>query len=752
VKKILILAANPKGTSPLRLDQEVRDISEGLRRSQHRDHFILEQRWATRPRDILRALLDVKPDIIHFCGHGMGEEGLALESNSGQVQLVSTNALARLFELFADTVNCIVLNACYSKVQAEAISQHVHHVIGMSQAIGDKAAVEFSVSFYDALGAGESVEFAYKLGCNAILMAGSQENLTPVLQVKPTLTSSGKTTSMSSLSTPANSPEQSPAPPAQSASLPAELSSLLAQIPSNEQSTNRIRVLINYCNQEPELSLARQLYQTLESAGHTVLMAAVNKGEGTNWFQQLDRALSQCDYFLLLLSATTANSEMVTETVRRVKELHSTRPVSKPVILPVRVDLPATSPLNYDLQNYLDQTRSKEWQSTTDAPDLLRKLVAVSTQEETLLPAESTKIITSSPASSLPDHSDHPPLPIAAPELPGGQVELASQFYLERPPIESDCYETIIKPGALIRIKAPRQMGKTSLMSRILCHAGAQGCHSVPLSFQLADATIFADLDKLLRWFCSSIGRRLRLPNRLTDYWDAIFGSKDNCTAYFEEYLLTSLSAPLVLGLDEVDCVFQYPEIAADFFGLLRAWHEEAKTRDLWKRLRLVVVHSTEVYIPLNINQSPFNVGLPIELPEFTLEQVQDLTHRHRLNWDTSQTTELMKLVGGHPYLVRMALYQIARQHVTLEQLLTNGPTEAGPFGDHLRRHLWNLEQRPEMAIAMKQIVEADQPVRLKPVQAFQLHSMGLVHLHGNEVTPRCNLYQQYFYNRFQMN
>lgn len=159
-------------------------------------------------------------------------------------------------------------------------------------------------------------------------------------------------------------------------------------------------------------------------------------------------------------------------------------------------------------------------------------------------------------------------------------------------------------------------MGKTSLLSRILQQAKELDYLTVPLSFQLADTAVFADLDKFLRWFCASVGRRLRLPNRLNDYWDEIFGSKDNCTAYFEEYLLSEIDRPLTLGLDEVDCVFQHPEIAADFFGLLRAWHEEAKSRDLWKKLRLVVVHSTEVYIPLNINQSPFNVGLPIELPE----------------------------------------------------------------------------------------------------------------------------------------
>ncbi len=181
---ILILAANPKGTTPLRLDREVRDIQEGLQRSHHRDAFTLVQRWAVRPRDIQRALLEVNPQIIHFSGHGDGEKGLAFEDDTGNVKLINGAALAGLFELFVDQVECVVLNACYSEVQAKAITQHIPYVIGMNSAIGDPAALEFSVGFYDALGAGRSIEFAYKLGCSAIQMAGITENLTPVLKQK----------------------------------------------------------------------------------------------------------------------------------------------------------------------------------------------------------------------------------------------------------------------------------------------------------------------------------------------------------------------------------------------------------------------------------------------------------------------------------------------------------------------------------------------------------------------------------------
>jgi CHAT domain len=189
----------------------VRDITEALKLSIHRDNFALDTRWAVRCRDVQRAIVEKNPRIVHFCGHGEGYsslpsegkdaqdvgrklvavsaegvktnvvEGLVLEDEAGQPKLVDGASLAGLFKLFADQVECVILNSCFSQVQAEAIAQYIPYVVGMNQAIGDKAAIEFAVGFYDALGAGRSVEFAYELGCSAIRLAGIKEHLTPVL-------------------------------------------------------------------------------------------------------------------------------------------------------------------------------------------------------------------------------------------------------------------------------------------------------------------------------------------------------------------------------------------------------------------------------------------------------------------------------------------------------------------------------------------------------------------------------------------
>lgn len=179
--KILFLAADPSDAARLRLGQELRDIREQLRQSRHRDRFAVDSRESLRPRDLSQAIFDVEPRVVHFSGHGLENGELCFENGVGRMQSISPEALAKLFALVADQVECVLLNACYSEIQAKAIVQHIPFVIGMNRAIGDKAAIAFSVGFYKALGANRSIEQAYKFGCVEIDMEGLSESLTPVL-------------------------------------------------------------------------------------------------------------------------------------------------------------------------------------------------------------------------------------------------------------------------------------------------------------------------------------------------------------------------------------------------------------------------------------------------------------------------------------------------------------------------------------------------------------------------------------------
>lgn len=179
--KVLFLAADPSDAVRLPLGQELRDIREKLQLSNKRDSFLLESRESVRPGDITQAIHDVAPQIVHFSGHGNSAGELCFEDVLGKSQPVQPDALANLFELVAEQVSCVVLNACYSEAQAQAIAKHVPFVIGMNQSIGDKAAINFAVGFYKALGAGRVFADSYRFALVEMQLEGSSENLTPVL-------------------------------------------------------------------------------------------------------------------------------------------------------------------------------------------------------------------------------------------------------------------------------------------------------------------------------------------------------------------------------------------------------------------------------------------------------------------------------------------------------------------------------------------------------------------------------------------
>jgi CHAT domain len=164
--KILILESNPK--KDLNLTKEIKDLQGMIERSRDREQFQVELGLAVNTGELQGLLLKHEPQIVHFCGHGTGEQGLVLQDESGREQFVATDALKNFFELFSERVECVLLNACYSEVQADAIVEHINYVIGMSQAILDSAAIAFSKGFYQALGYGKTIEQAYKFGCNQI--------------------------------------------------------------------------------------------------------------------------------------------------------------------------------------------------------------------------------------------------------------------------------------------------------------------------------------------------------------------------------------------------------------------------------------------------------------------------------------------------------------------------------------------------------------------------------------------------------
>ncbi|MBD2248116.1 AAA-like domain-containing protein [Nostoc sp. FACHB-888] len=345
---------------------------------------------------------------------------------------------------------------------------------------------------------------------------------------------------------------------------------------------------------------------------------------------------------------------------------------------------------------------------------------------------------------SFPDTDQKP-----SPSYPSGPVPLGSSFYIENSTLSTRVYEEISKPGALVRIKAPKEMGKTSMLLRILNYAESQGYRTVSLNLEQIDSSILNELNLFLRWLCANVSRQLQIEPRLDDYWDEDIGSKVSCSLYFRKHLLEQINSPVVLVLDEVNQIFEHPQVAKDFLPMLRSWYEEAKRLLIWQKLRLIVIHSTEIYVPLELNQSPFNVGLPIQLGDFCLEQVQQLAQSYGLDWSNGEESQqLMTMVGGHPALIHMAIYYLSFEEMNLAELLKTAPTSSGIYSHHLQRHWVTLQQQLELLIAVNAVMSSTEPVQLEPIVAYKLSSMGLIKLDGNKATPFCQLYRQYFNNQ----
>jgi hypothetical protein len=286
-------------------------------------------------------------------------------------------------------------------------------------------------------------------------------------------------------------------------------------------------------------------------------------------------------------------------------------------------------------------------------------------------------------------------------------------------------------------------MGKSSLLIRAIDAAAKAGKRTCFLDFQLFDRSALFHADLFFRQFCAWITDELELEDRVEEFWAMPLGNSQRCTRYVGRHLLRQLDTPLVLAMDEVETIFD-ADFRSDFFGMLRSWHNSRQTASIWKQLDLALVTSTEPYQLIeNLNQSPFNVGEVIELIDFTAAHVADLNHRHGSPLKPDEERQLMDLLGGHPYLIRRALYLIASGRIPTGQLFAEATADRGPFGDHLRNHLFRLHNKPELVKGMLQVLNqntlADEHV------FFRLRGAGLVRREGRTVLPRCRLYAAYF-------
>ena len=345
------------------------------------------------------------------------------------------------------------------------------------------------------------------------------------------------------------------------------------------------------------------------------------------------------------------------------------------------------------------------------------------------------------------------------PKTPGGQMPLDSVFYINRPIIQSLCYKSIQQPGTFLNICAPKQMGKTSLMSRIIAFAKSLGYQTFYLNLQLVDLKILQNLESFLQWFCARVTQELKLSQsnsnqaiyheQITDFCQNSLGSKSITTDYFNDIILTQSDRPLVIAIDELNQLFTYPDIACEFLQLLRAWSGRTQAGETeshpWQKLRLVTIYSTEIAMPSSINPSLLNTGTLINLPEFTLAQVQELAQCYQQEITHEQIQQLITLLGGHPYRLQLAFYSLYQQTITLEAILENSDRLTALYAEHLQQQWWNLQHYDELLPIFTKIVNNPKPIKIKLSLGYQLQRMGLVRLKGNLASLYCELFRPFF-------
>jgi hypothetical protein len=341
-----------------------------------------------------------------------------------------------------------------------------------------------------------------------------------------------------------------------------------------------------------------------------------------------------------------------------------------------------------------------------------------------------------------------PNLPIFGSDLdiepPYGTMSPDSKFYIERV-ADDDCWEYISKTHAVtLFIQAPRQMGKSSLMRRVLHRAEKElNKRSVFIDFQKIPSQYFSDEERFFIEFCLMISEELKIPEAIDQYWQGKRTNIRKCSHYVAEYIIPKVNAPFILAIDEIERMVSSP-FRANFFGMLRTWHNDRAYDVNFAKMSLFLSSYIQHYLLIdNPYQSPFNVAELISPQDFTLTEVKELNRRHNSPLEQDQVKALVDLVGGHPFLIRLALYQLTTRRGDIDALLAQASEDNGPFGHHLRLYLLRISETPPLKEALIRIFregsyEEDHIL-------YQLEGLGLIKRTGPQVVLRNNLYASYF-------
>ena len=325
-----------------------------------------------------------------------------------------------------------------------------------------------------------------------------------------------------------------------------------------------------------------------------------------------------------------------------------------------------------------------------------------------------------------------------------------SPFYISRGELEQ-ALERLESSDPTVVVRGYRQSGKSSLLTRLHIRAIEKGQKSCYLNFQDLDESSFTSLNQLFLELGLMMSEELEARADPEEHWSDRVGAKHNLTKFVQNAILATAETSVQILFDEVDLIFDFPESRQSVFSMLRSWHNRRATdsKGRWKKLRLVIAHATDPALWISDpKQSPFNVGLGMTLEDFGRDQVLALNHRYGQPLaGESEVVRLMDLVAGHPYLLRLAISTLIRNHWTLDDLEQAAISEKGPFSSHLRRYLSLLAQQEDLKAAVRQILDHG---ACRDEMSFQrLWAAGLIEGDlPSEVRMRCRLYHEYFGRR----
>ena len=494
-------------------------------------------------------------------------------------------------------------------------------------------------------------------------------------------------------------------------------------------------------------AFAEYLHSYFTVRGHEVFID-VSMRVGTEWLKKIDTELKTSDYLVVLISKNSAESEMVQAEMLRAYEYRHQSGIPK--TLPIRMKYEGMLP--YTIAALIGQIQQIDWNGFEDNERVADEIFKVIDGQKSPVATAQKRLKATSfseDGHAIYSNTDNsPPLPSFDPRIldeleePGGSLKLDDKFYIVRDSDEK-LKRNIAKNGTTITIRASRQTGKSSLLVRGIHHVRAS-TNVVYLDLQSIEHSAFESPDNFLKYFAGAITRKLRLDIAMVNQiWRDKLGPQDKLVKVMEEYVLPRSDRQLVLAIDEADRMLAVP-FHSDFFALLRSWHNYRAIDPLWNKLNIAMVIATEPYLLIsNLNQSPFNVGIQLNLEDFSRVQTRELNLRHGQPLKEEELESFFDLLNGHPYLTRKALYLLVSENWTWKNLVQHAADDQGPFADNLRRQLWFIQKDEVLQSVLRQILK--QHKSNNDIEVWRLMRAGLIKGIGDHYSCRCGLYERYF-------